>query len=356
MAPAVSQGDGAVRSSAGGFVPVAVGDVEPTLASARRGRSRDDMPLSRACALNLLYFIDEQPDAELATGVVESVARAHPIRAIGLSYDTALGEDEVRAAIKVEHGDQVAGGRLASEVIALSAHPDGASRLASAVRGVLVPDLPMALWWRAGSPFLNRLFKSLAPAADLIVVDSIRFGDGAAALDTLRRISDLRRGAVALEDMNWKRTSTWRNAVSACFEDRDVLAMLDELDHCDIEYSLGPDGADAQPSARSLLLAGWILTRRPALAGHGDIRGRRSGWASPGAVVGVCLRSSTSKAAVRVAWRSEHDVVASASDPSGDEIRRWQMRPDPEDEAMLLSRCVDTVSHDDLLDAALRAD
>jgi glucose-6-phosphate dehydrogenase assembly protein OpcA len=340
-----------------GFTPIAVADVETELASRQIASSDDDRPLLRACSLNVIFYVEDGADATLASGIIDEVAGAHPIRAIGVMFDPAYGHDEVRAWIKVRCGAQVSGGRLASEEIALSAHPDGSARLASAVRGVMSPDLPVALWWRGGSPFLNRLFKAVAAVSDLIVVDSIRFGDGPPALDTLRRISELRGGAMAVADMNWKRTSTWRATLAACFDDRGVLALLPELDHCDIDYSLGSEGQPSEPSARSLLLAGWILTRLPAIGGHGDIEGRPSAWASRGAIVGLRLRSSTSKAAVTVAWEdAERGILATAVDRSGATMRRWRMHPDSDDEAVLLGRCLDSVSHDALFDAALRAD
>jgi len=340
-----------------GFSPIRIADIETELSSRQVADTDDDRPLLRACTLNLIYYVEDADDASEATATIDKVAGTHPIRAIGVVFDPAYREDEVRGWIKIRCGAQVDGGRLASEEIAISAHPDGAARLASAVRGVMSPDLPVALWWRGGSPFLNRLFKSVASFSDLVVVDSIRFGDGPPALDTLRRISDLRGGTVALADMNWKRTATWRNTLAACFDDRAVLSLLPELDHCDIDFSLGRDGAPSEPSARSLLLAGWILTRLPSIAGHGDIQGRASDWASRGSIVGLTLRSSTSQAAVNVVWLSaDQGIVAAAVDRSGAPLRRWNLQPDPEDEAVLLGRCIDAVSHDALLDAALRAD
>jgi hypothetical protein len=340
-----------------GFAPIRVKDVEAELLSRQSAESDEDRPLLRACSMNVLYYVEDAADATLASTIVDAVAASHPIRAIGVMFDPTYQEGEVRAWIKVQCGEQVTGGRLASEEIALSAHPDGAARLASAVRGVMSPDLPVALFWRGGSPFLNRLFKALTSITDLIVVDSIRFGDGPPALDTLRRISELRGGAMALADMNWKRTATWRTTLAACFDDRGVLALLPELDHCDIDFSLGPEDAPSQPSARSLLFAGWILTRLPSIGGHGDIRGRPSAWASRGSILRLTLRSSTSKAAVTIVWESaEKGIAATATDRAGTAIRHWRMRPDTDDEAVLLGRCLDTVSHDRLLDAALRAD
>jgi hypothetical protein len=53
---------------------------------------------------------------------------------------------------------------------------------------------------------------------------------------------------------------------------------------------------------------------------------------------------------------AERGIVATAVDRNGATMRQWWMRPDPDDEAVLLGRCVDNITHDRLLDAALRAD
>jgi glucose-6-phosphate dehydrogenase assembly protein OpcA len=224
----------------------------------------------------------------------------------------------------------------------------------SAANALLSADLPVALWWRGGSPFLSRLFKGIVPLADKIVVDSKRFGDGPAALDTLHRLNGLRGGRVALADMNWHRIATWRSTLSACFDDPAVLGLLPELDRSEIVYSLGPGGEPAPKSARSLLLAGWIVSRLPVIAGHGDISGKQSAWATFGSILALTLRSSTSKAGVSVVWESaDSGICATAFDRKGTTMRRWRFSPDPEGEADLLQRCVDSIADDPLLDAAL---
>jgi len=173
-------------------------------------------------------------------------------------------------------------------------------------------------------------------------------------LDTLHRLNGLRGGRVALADMNWHRIATWRTTLSACFDDPGVLALLPELDRSEIAFSLGPSAANAPPSARSLLLAGWIVSRLPTIAGHGDIAGQASEWATFGSILGLTLRSSASQAKVEIVWRSpDEGICATASGRDGAVLRRWRFSPDPEGEADLLERCIDTIAGDPLLDASL---
>src|SRR5438477_5391702 len=155
-----------------GLKAVRLGDVESELAHRVENASRAGKSLSRACALNLVVYVENSAEAQTVAALVERIADAHPIRAVQMMLDPRAPESEVRAWVNLECGDEIAGTLLCSEQIALVAHPEGAPRLVSAVNALLGADLPVALWWRGGSPFLSRIFKGVAPLADKIVVDS----------------------------------------------------------------------------------------------------------------------------------------------------------------------------------------
>ena len=346
--------DGAPVPQIAGFTPVRLGDVESELAARADKADAEGKAASRACALNLLVYVEDAVETQPVSDLIEAIAGAHPMRVVQMMMDRRTPETDVRAWIRLDCGDNGAARVLCSEHIVLESNPDSAARLVSAANALLGADLPVALWWRGGSPFLSRLFKGLVPLADKIVVDSKRFGDGPAALDTLHRLNGLRDGRAALADMNWHRIATWRATLSACFDDPAVLALLPELDRSEIDFSLGKEGAASAPSARSLLLAGWIVSRLPTIAGHGDIAGKQSPWATRGSIVGLTLRASASKAGVSVTWENAKEGIrATAFDRDGSPLRRWQFSPDPEGEADLLYRCVDSIAGDRLLDAAL---
>ncbi len=344
-----------VTASAGGvdgLSRVPVSDVEAELAK-RSASAGDGGEHARTRTLNLVAYVEDTAEAATVAELLERVAAAHPMRIIQVMLDPQAPEDDVQAWVDLDCSEGAAGRLLCSERIALLAHPEGAARAVSAVTALLGADLPVVLWWRAGSPFLSRLFKGLAPLADKVVVDSIRFGDGPASLDTLHRLNGLRGGRTALADMNWHRIATWRSTLAACFDDRAALDLLGDLDRSEIRFSLGPKAKSGPPSARSLLLAGWIVSRWPAIAGHGDINGENSSWATPGAILALRLRATASKAEVAISWPQGDGIRATVSDRSGAAIRDWRFTPDPESEAELIYRCIDSLTMDPLLDAAL---
>lgn len=353
--------DGVAAPVFEGLKAVSPSEVEAELTKRLAGSGSPDESPSRACTFNLIVYVEHAAEVIHVADAIRSLEAAHPMRVILVTLDSGTPYDRVQTWVDVECSDC---GQVCSEQILLRGNPDESARLVSTVLALLVADLPVALWWRSDSPYLSRLFKGLAPLTDKIVVDSIRFGDGPAALDTLHRLAwadrrsrsngrDARKRA-PIADMNWYRIATWRSTLSACFDDPAVLALLPSIDKSEIEYSLGPRGNDAPPSARSLLLAGWIVSRLPAIAGHGDLSGARSAWATPGAIVALRLHSSKSRAGVSISWTSDKGGIdAAAFDTAGIPMRRWRFEPDPEDEADLLYSCIDTMSPDPILEAAL---
>ena len=352
--------NGAAASAAApapeGFVAVEVGDVEAMLThQAQEIAAKSGMPASRASALNLLTYIEQLGEMAEVSAVVERLAATHPIRAIGFALDDHIPEGVVRTWV----GGSCAGGqdaRVCSEGIALAAHSNAAARIASAITSLLKRDLPVIMWWRGGSPFVVRLFKMLAPLATKIVVDSVRFGDGAASLDTLRRLAEYRDGKAAIADLNWERTRAWRATLAACCDDPSVLALVDGFDRCTIECAAASDGPIAGP-ARALLLAGWLVNRRPQLAGRSAIVGRHTTHAAAGSIAAITLSSSTSAASLAIEWDVDADqIVGTVRDTQGAEIRRLRFAADPQDDASMLDRCIGSFDHNPRFDAVLQAE
>ncbi|MDQ6781312.1 MAG: glucose-6-phosphate dehydrogenase assembly protein OpcA, partial [Candidatus Eremiobacteraeota bacterium] len=304
------------------MAPVAVANIETALTQSWRELARKQgTTLVHACSLTLLIWVDQEAAGRGVLEAVNQLAGKHPIRAIVVSPEEGMAEGSV-AAWFANGCDAQTVDPICSEEILLRAHPQSTESLASAVRGLLVADLPIYLWWRGGSPSGHPLFSALCGMADRVVVDSIRFGDGPAALDTLRRLVQRNPGRVTVRDLNWQRTEPWRNALAACFDDHDVLTMLPHLDRCSVTYS-GTDGSSA--SARSMLIYGWLASRFPALRGRVRIAPGKH-WAdiAHGRIVAISLNSAANKCSLMlVRQQSPTGITAEARALDGRVMRRW---------------------------------
>src|SRR5205807_2505103 len=83
----------------------------------------------------------------------------------------------------------------------VAAHGDFEDRLASAVIPLLVPDLPVFLWWTGTPPLGSRSFGDLLRLTDRLVVDSADFARPELTLPIIARISEAARGRFGLTDL-----------------------------------------------------------------------------------------------------------------------------------------------------------
>jgi len=356
VAAAVStQGDGAATPVwASGFERVRIEDAESTLTSRWREvvATAGATPSARSLTLNLVTYVDRPEACADVSKILAEIAGTHSIRAVTIIEDATVDEDAIQAFI---HPDERADEQGFSEEVFVRVHPRASASAASAVLALLAADLPVYLWWRGDSPFGRPLFRLLAPLVKKIVVDSMRFGDTNAALDTLRRLTERRAGHVAVADLNWKRLKTWRQAVAACFDDPQVLALIGGFDKCQVEYAADLDVPNAQhKTAGATLFAGWLARCVPRLRGRVRLAPVTNAGARRGRLIAVLFQSSRSQATLALTRQdSPRQIVAEARDAQGALIRSWNFHVVKASEAELLHRSIDDPARDPMLEAAL---
>lgn len=345
--------DGVPKAPMENLVSVAVSQIDGRLVKAWRDvATKEQRPLVHTCAMTLIICLEDEHDNKPALEVVNRLAGKHPIRAITVQFTRDAG-DEVFAWIGAGCGEEQETESICSEEIVLQGSKRSPQQIVSAVRGLLVADLPVLLWWRGGSPLDEPLWGGLQPMCDRLIVDSIRFGDGAAALDSLRGLVAAVGMRTTVRDLNWQRTAPWRAAVASCFDDREMLSLLDDIDRCSITFA-GGDHPEP-PSARSLLIAGWLASRLPRLRGNcKTAQGKRWKDVASGRIVALTLTSSKNKTALMLV---RHDaptgIVAQAHRPSGEQFRRWEFRAASLLEAELLDGCIDSLARDPIFESSL---
>jgi glucose-6-phosphate dehydrogenase assembly protein OpcA len=130
-------------------------------------------------------------------------------------------------------------------------------RVASVVIPLLVPDLPVFLWWTGTPPSDVRLVDDLVGLADRLIVDSADF---ARADRTLPEVAQLSRLHVGITDLNWARLTHWRELVAQFFDVPAWRPFLDGITGIRVGFAVDMDGRDIHPS-QALLLLGWLASR-----------------------------------------------------------------------------------------------
>lgn len=269
-----------------------------------RGRT-----LARASVLNLIVYAEREVHARRAARTVADLAIRHPSRAIVVLGDR--DRDGVVASVQLHcHVPQSDGEQpVLYEQILARVRGDFDERVASVVIPLLVPDLPVFLWWTGTPPKDARRLDDLVKLADRFIVDSADF---ARADRTLPEVASLAHRSVGITDLNWARLTQWRELVAQFFDVPAWRPFLDGITGIRAGFAVDMDGRDIHPS-QALLLLGWFASRL--------------GWQvvealAPSEAGGVLFRMARSDGApVMVRLRPRFERGLDAGDVSGVRIQ-----------------------------------
>jgi glucose-6-phosphate dehydrogenase assembly protein OpcA len=213
--------------------------------------------LARASVLNLVVYAEREVHARRAARTVADLALRHPSRAIVLLGDR--DRDGVVASVQLHcHVPQSDGAQpVLYEQILARVHGDFDERVASVVIPLLVPDLPVFLWWTGTPPSDARHLDDLVTLADRFIIDSADF---ARPDQTLPEVARLARHRVAITDLNWARLTHWRELIAQFFDVPAWRPFLGGVTGIRAGFAVDMDGRDIHPS-QALLLLGWLSSR-----------------------------------------------------------------------------------------------
>jgi len=212
----------------------------------------------RACALNLVVYAAAPEECEEVNELLGDIVERHPCRAIVLAADRDAAEPRLEAFISTRCQLSSRGRkRICGEQITIEAAGAAADTASTAVAPLLVPDVPVFLWWKA-VPHYDRLFTRLAALADRVVIDSASFDRPHEDLRRLARL--LEPGKTRLSDLNWGRLTSWRSLVAGFWDVADYRESLARVERIRIEYD-PPDRSHSHIAPKALLALGWLASR-----------------------------------------------------------------------------------------------
>ena len=219
------------------------------------------VPVARASVLNLVVFATRDAHARRAARTIDDLATRHPSRAIVVLADRR--REGIAPGLEMHcHLSHPAGLQQVSyEQILIRARGDADQRLASALIPLLLPDLPVFLWWTETPPLDAGYFEQLLGLADRLIVDSADFARPEAILARLHPVARAGYERYGLTDFNWTRITPWRELVSQFFDVPAWRPFLDGITGVRVGFSVDADGREHHPS-HALLLIGWLASRR----------------------------------------------------------------------------------------------
>ncbi|MGI9107622.1 MAG: glucose-6-phosphate dehydrogenase assembly protein OpcA [Pyrinomonadaceae bacterium] len=240
-----------------------VGRLEKELtASWQSASGGGESGMTRVCVLNLIVYATEREDRAEIDALLDVVAEHTPCRALILIADREAAEAKLKAQVATRCKENSKGVKqVCGEQVTIEA--GGAAvveAVASAIEPLVMPDVPVFLWWRDIPHEEDKLFNRLVELSDRIVIDSLAFDHPHHDLSRLGQVIGEHRQYILASDLNWGRLTSWRNLIASFWDVADYRPLLDQIDNVVIEYD-PPDVAPDEVAAQPLLVAGWLASR-----------------------------------------------------------------------------------------------
>jgi len=228
-------------------------------------QSENEGGIIRACSCNLVVFAQDRREAQEILPVLARVAEFHPCRAI-IAYresdEESIGHPptpHVHAWISVQCSVPRSGGQhVCSETITLAARTNAITDQLNTVVSLLIPDLPVFLYWRSSLASDRELVGKMVRMAQLLIVDSHASKNDSQNRGLLLEFLTTLPEEIAVRDLNWARLTAWRDLVAQFFDPPDLRRQAYEI--ADLEIFRDISGHGSIPT-RTLLLTGWLASR-----------------------------------------------------------------------------------------------
>jgi glucose-6-phosphate dehydrogenase assembly protein OpcA len=230
---------------------MSVGQIEHELGKLR---TNDDGTLAlRSSVLNLIVVTNEESAEEVTTSVSRLAGR-YPARAVVFVADPE-GESNVDVGLSAFcHARGGGGAQVCAEQITIHAEGPPAAHLESFAGPLLIPDLPVFLWYPGAFSPRSPEFAAMAEMADRVILDSA--GGPTEDHETcLRQIASLVEDPAtpAIGDLQWVGLSPWRSLLADTFGAPERAGELEKIERIEVLYAPGGEN-------RVLLLVGWLAS------------------------------------------------------------------------------------------------
>lgn len=232
--------------------------IEKSLAELwRQSRDTGDEALTRAALWNVVAHASSSELHTQASVVLGRASASVPQRTIIVRADPDA-EPEISSWISANCHLMGGGKQVCSEEIAIVAGGDRIHRVPPLVNALLIPDMPVAVWWLGDLPNEHAEYVlALLDPADRLIVDSAQF-DSPADLLLVNRVGE--KTTTTPADLNWVRLEGWRTATASIFDPPEMRERLKTIRRVRVTAATTASPRFGQTAA-ALLYAAWIAAQ-----------------------------------------------------------------------------------------------
>lgn len=226
-----------------------------------REKEGEHVSVVRACVLNLILFTPRPDERSQMDALLSEVTEQHPCRAFVILADRDASAARLDAYVSTRCQLSTRGAKqICGEQLTIEAAGEFVERVASAVTPLLVPDVPVFLWWREIPKQGDRHFERLAKLSDRVVFDVAASVRPQTDLLRLARLLAAHDAEMRATDLDWGRLTSWRNIVAHFWDVESYRPYLGRIDRVVVDYD-PPASAPGEISAQAWLITGWLASR-----------------------------------------------------------------------------------------------
>ncbi len=255
-----------VSLTAGELRTANVANLEGELSALWQSAAEDpetQQAVTRASVLTLLAYVESQEAGAETLDLIAQITPENPCRAIVMIAERAANAAALRASISARCRTPSPGEKqVCCETVSIYASGGAVEGLKSLVVPLIIPELPVYLWWRTDHFAPAEYMADILRVADRVLVDSAGYKDAEKGLADLaqqvRRSWGARR--LAFSDLNWSRLTPWRELLAHCFDFPQATDCLRRISRVRIEW-IADGSAQPRAGAAPYLLAAWLAGR-----------------------------------------------------------------------------------------------
>ena len=252
--------------TAGELQPANVATLEEELSALWRAAAEDpgtEHPVMRASVLTLIAIVESEEEGRESADLISHIIAQNPCRAILLVAEPREGPEGLKAWISAQCHLPPSGARqVCCEQIYVRARGGAVNGLDNVVLPLIVPELPVYLWWRAGRFAPPSFLDQVLRRTNRVLVDSSRFEEPETDLAILGRLVERSHATtgMAFSDLNWARLTPCRELIAQNFDSAEAACCLQDLSEVSFEWQTDSDNRGSH-IAHALLLTAWLASR-----------------------------------------------------------------------------------------------
>jgi glucose-6-phosphate dehydrogenase assembly protein OpcA len=251
---------GAEEFLSGKLAQVNIARIEKELAGLWKEAAHGDVDsgnaaVVRAVSFNLVLITDENDAEQKCSDLLDEIESVHPCRSI-LAIFREAGQHSLNAWVSARCHTSGSSKQICSEQITVCCEGGRPEELASVVLPLILPDLPVFVWWRRQKIAWDDL-KALHACARRFILDSNAAPFDPGIFNDAHRLIQSNSGCLYVSDLNWRRLHGWCRALADSFDGFPVpLALLNKISRVTITFN-----GESTVSNRVLLFTGWLAAR-----------------------------------------------------------------------------------------------